>query len=125
TMESYAAMRESHGEYERVHHFERVRYLVGPDQLAIRPKRIGIGVQQLRSSAAMLLEWLRICLRQGWVGGGGRRVAGYPHRPRGMRASVERRRKKLGRTGSDRKGSRPRARARGQPPPAASGDRPF
>jgi hypothetical protein len=84
TMDAYQAMRESHGEYERVHHLERVRYLVGPDQLSIRPKRIGIGVQQLRSSAAMLLEWLRICLRQGWLGRtGGARTTTRP-KPRGQ-----------------------------------------
>jgi hypothetical protein len=121
TMDAYAAMRESHGEYERVHHHERVRYLVGPDQLSIRPKRIGIGVQQLRSSAAMLLEWQRICLRQGWLGRNGRRASGYPHRPRGMQRSLERRRQKLGRTGGTRTADRPQA--RGQPPPAD--DRPF
>jgi hypothetical protein len=68
TMDAYAVMRETHGEYERIHNLERVRYLVGPDQLSIRPKRIGIGTQQLRSSAAVFLEWLRICLRQGWIG---------------------------------------------------------
>jgi hypothetical protein len=78
TMDAYAVMRETHGEYERIHNLERVRYLVGPDQLSIRPKRIGIGTQQLRSSAAVFLEWLRICLRQGWIGRKGRHASGRP-----------------------------------------------
>ena len=84
---AYAAMRETHGEYERVHHFPRVRYLVGPDTLSDRPKRIGSAWQQLRSSAAMFLEWLRICLRQGWVGRGGPRAEARPLAAASLRAS--------------------------------------
>ena len=48
-----------------------------------------IGCQQLRSSAALLLEWLRICLRQGWVGRRGRKAGGVGYRSRGMLKSVE------------------------------------
>jgi len=124
TSEAYGAMRESHGEYERIHHLERVRYLVAPDQLAIRTKRIGIGVQQLRSSAAMFLEWLRICMRQGWIGRKGRRAAGHPHRPGDMLTNVAARRRKLGRTGGDRRKPGPRPRPRAQPPPRDD-DYPF
>ena len=128
TEELYAAMRETHGEYERAHHFTRVRYLVGPDTLSDRPKRIGSAWQQLRSSAALFLEWLRICMRQGWVGRGGPRAEGRPHRPRRLLASVARRRQKLGRTGGGRV-ARTRAHARGHPPsaddPSPADERPF
>jgi len=31
------------------------------------PKRIGIEWQQLRASAALLIEWTRICHREGWL----------------------------------------------------------
>jgi Transposase DDE domain len=124
TADAYAAMRETHGEYERVHAFQRTRYRVGPDTLSTRPKRIGIGCQQLRSSAALFLEWLRICLRQGWVGRNGRRAAGHPTRPRGMSASIARRRRHLGRSGGGRVSERTRAKSRGHPPPTAD-DRPF
>lgn len=29
----------------------------------------GLGVQQLRASVALVIEWLTICHRQGWLGG--------------------------------------------------------
>jgi hypothetical protein len=123
TTDAYAAMRESHGEYERVHHAQRVRYRVGGDSLATRPKRIGIGTQQLRSSAGLFLEWLRICLRQGWIGRNGRHAPGRPRRLRGMSSHVAGKRKKLGRTGGGRAAKRTRAQSRGHPPPAD--DSPF
>lgn len=40
---------------------------VAPDDLGIRPKRRGIRWQQLRASAALVVEWLRICAGQGWL----------------------------------------------------------
>lgn len=40
--------------------------MVAPDCLALRPKRPGIAWQQLRSSAAVLIEWLRVLRRAGW-----------------------------------------------------------
>ena len=108
TTDAYAAMRETHFDYERIHHFQRVRYRVGPDTLATRPKRIGIGCQQLRSSAAMLLETLFICLRQGWIGRQGAPCERLPAPTRGMRSSIARRRQKLGRTGGGRSGAKAR-----------------
>jgi len=80
--------------------------------------------QQLRSSAARFLEWLRICIRQGWIGRNGRKASGHLHRPRGMLVSLARRRQKLGLTGGARKLNPTRAKARGQPPPADDA-RPF
>jgi hypothetical protein len=62
----------SHSEYERVHDLNRDRYRIGPDCLALRPKRTGAAWQQLRASAAAVIEWLRVCFRQGWLGQKGR-----------------------------------------------------
>lgn len=68
TEPAYAAYRQAHQTYERVHHHQRQRYKVAGDTHAIRPKRIGVGCQQLRANAAGLIEWLRICHREGWLG---------------------------------------------------------
>jgi hypothetical protein len=68
TTEAYHALRKSHANYERTHRHWRQRYRVGPDTVALRPCRRGIGWQQLRADAALLCEWLRICWREGWLG---------------------------------------------------------
>lgn len=64
----YHELRQSHGRYEAVHDWWRDRYSVGADNLANRPKMRGIGAHKLRASAAMLIEWLRICKIEGWLG---------------------------------------------------------
>jgi hypothetical protein len=66
TEEAYAAMRVSHQSYEHKHRDLRIQYLVAPDCLALRPKRPGMAWQQLRSSAAVFVEWLRVMQRAGW-----------------------------------------------------------
>ncbi len=63
--EAYAAMRVSHQSCEHKHRDLRIQYLVAPDCLALRPKRPGMAWQQLRASAAMLIEWLRVFQRGG------------------------------------------------------------
>jgi hypothetical protein len=68
----YAILTEARSEYERIHDLNRDRYKIGPDCLALRPKRIGAAWQQLRVSAATVIEWLRVCFRQGWLGKSGR-----------------------------------------------------
>ena len=68
TEEAYLALRHSHDHYEKVHWNWRDRWLVGPDSNTIRPRRRGIACQQLRAQAALLLEWLIVCWRQGWLG---------------------------------------------------------
>jgi hypothetical protein len=66
TEDAYAAMRVSHQSYEHKHRDLRIQYLVAPDCLALRPKRPGMAWQQLRASAALLIEWLRVLQRAGW-----------------------------------------------------------
>lgn len=63
----YLALRNSHDRYERVHHHWRVRWRSGADDHALRPKRRGRECQQLRASAALLIEWLMICWREAWL----------------------------------------------------------
>jgi hypothetical protein len=55
--------------HERSHRHWRERYLVAGDTLANRPKRRGLAVQRLRATGALLIEWLRICARHGWLPG--------------------------------------------------------
>jgi hypothetical protein len=64
----YQELLASHGRYERVHHHWRERYRVAGNDVANRPKRIGRKWQQLRANAALLVEWLRIAWREGWLG---------------------------------------------------------
>ena len=64
----YHELKTSHSQYERVHRHWRDRYLVAGENLDTRPKRRGIGVQELRAQAALLVEWLRISWREGWLG---------------------------------------------------------
>jgi hypothetical protein len=64
----YQELLASHSRYERVHHHWREHYLVAGNDVANRPKRIGIKWQQLRANAALLVEWLGIAWRQGWLG---------------------------------------------------------
>ena len=68
TEEAYLALRHSHGHYEKAHWRWRDQWLVGPDSVTNRPRRRGIACQQLRGQAALLLEWLVVCWRQGWLG---------------------------------------------------------
>jgi hypothetical protein len=67
TSETYLALRDSHDRYERVHHHWRTRYRVGADDHALRPKRRGRACQQLRANAALVIEWLIILWREGWL----------------------------------------------------------
>jgi hypothetical protein len=67
TTPTYLALRHSHDRYERVHNHWRFRYRVASDDHALRPKRRGLDCQQLRANAALLLEWLILCWREGWL----------------------------------------------------------
>lgn len=82
TEEAYAAMRTSHQNYEHVHNDLRTRYLVSPNSLAIRPKRIGIGVHRLRAAAALFIEWVRLMTTVGRFGR--RNYATKTTSPKGM-----------------------------------------
>jgi hypothetical protein len=55
------------------HHWRR-RYAVAGNAFAERPKRRqSVTCQALRAAAGLLVEWLRICIRHGWLGSHRRR----------------------------------------------------
>jgi hypothetical protein len=68
TSEVYLALRNAGKHHEAPHQYWRSRYGVAGDSTDTRPKRRGIGWQQLRSNAALVVEWLRILHRMGWLG---------------------------------------------------------
>lgn len=55
-------------EYERIHHLQRVRNNDGGDHHINRPRKVGIGWQQLRASASILIDWILAAERRGWLG---------------------------------------------------------
>ena len=65
----YSQMRHAQSAYERVHGHTRRRYATSGRDPIVRDPRRGIGWQKLRAHAAMLLDWLGICARQGWLDG--------------------------------------------------------
>jgi hypothetical protein len=72
----YHAVRKSHEHCERVFRHWRDRYGVAGKNADTRLKRPGLPFQQLRASAALAIEWFRICLRYGWLGSPRRRALG-------------------------------------------------
>lgn len=92
TDELFCELSAARGLHERAHRHWRERYLVAGDTLANRPKRRGLGVQRLRAAAALLIEWLRICARHGWLPGHTRRYRAPLKR---LRDAARRRRSEL------------------------------
>jgi hypothetical protein len=64
----YHELKESHKSYEGVHDYWRDRYRVAADNLANRPKAVGLGWHRLRANVACLVDWLRIAAKNGWLG---------------------------------------------------------
>ena len=77
TSETYMALRTAGLHYEGPHQYWRSRYGVAGDSSDTRPKRRGRAWQQLRANAAMVVEWLGILHRMGWLGSA-RRVKRAP-----------------------------------------------
>lgn len=67
TDEVYWQLRHTHSNFERVHVERIARYTVGGRDTASRTKRLGLNAQRVRLRCAQLLDWLRICLRYGWI----------------------------------------------------------
>ena len=59
----------THSMFERVHMLWRKRWNVGGNEVYSRPKRFGIGCQSLRAQTAVLIEWMLICWREGFLTG--------------------------------------------------------
>lgn len=82
----YQAVRKSHQTVEGVFTHWRARYGVAGKNADTRMKRPGLPFQQLRASAALAIEWFRICLRYGWLGSARRRPYGQVRTTRAVRA---------------------------------------
>ncbi|MGA2927813.1 MAG: hypothetical protein ABSG43_17810 [Solirubrobacteraceae bacterium] len=63
----YQALEVQTFQYERVHRFARQRNDSGADNPTLRPKRKGVGWQQLRADATVLSDWVKACFHQGWL----------------------------------------------------------
>jgi len=70
----YAALNTMRGKFEQVHEHSRVWFRSGGKSLRDRPRRIGIKAHQLRANAAVLVEWIWVLVRQGWLGSRSERV---------------------------------------------------
>lgn len=66
--ELYYAVRKLHGRFENIFDHWRDRYCAAGKNASSRLKRLGVEPQLARSRAGLMLEWIRICLRHGWVG---------------------------------------------------------
>jgi hypothetical protein len=66
--EAFAAMSIRQKNLEGPHDDWRDHYGVAGNSLKTRPKRIGMAWQQLRATAALVLEWLWVHARMGWTG---------------------------------------------------------
>lgn len=75
--ELYMSLRDHNLNFERIHHHFRQRYNVGANDTVHRPKRRGIKWQQLRANAAVVIEWLLILWREGWLGSARRNKGAY------------------------------------------------
>jgi hypothetical protein len=65
--ERYHALKKAGENKERNWYHWRARYTVAGKNVDTRPKRPGLAWQELRASAALFLEWFRLCLRHGWL----------------------------------------------------------
>jgi len=78
TTEVYGALRQRRESMEHVHTEWRDRYKCGGKASGDRLRRLGLRPQQLRSNAALLIEWMWTLTRQGWMGDARARVEATP-----------------------------------------------
>lgn len=74
TSEIYSAVYGQIQPAERAHEQMRALFGVGGKTLRERIRRIGRPAQQLRANAALLLQWVIVMARQGWLGNRPERV---------------------------------------------------
>ena len=81
---------DAHQNMEGVFAAWRERYKVAGNDLGSRiRRRAGVSAQNLRASAALLLEWFRINLRHGWMGSHHRRNSRTPSERTGGLAALD------------------------------------
>lgn len=76
--ETYHALGDMSKSMEHVFRHWRDRYGVAGNNPDTRPRRPGMGWQELRASAALLVEWFCLSLRHGWLGSHRRRNTEQP-----------------------------------------------
>ena len=91
----YNVLRAQLGLLEHVHEDWRTWFRSGGKSLRERQRRMGLACQQLRASAALLIERVWVLLRQGWIGRRRtERAVAVPLGDKGRFASLMRRRRK-------------------------------
>ena len=69
TEERYHALKNAHKNMEHVFHHQRKRYRTDGNDETGKLKRFGMAAHALRVEVARMLEWFRLSLRFGWIGG--------------------------------------------------------
>lgn len=95
TSTTYGVVRGAVNGNERAHEFMREHFAVGGKTLRERPRRIGIACQQMRSDAALVITWLLVLQRQGWLERGVERAAVQPMPIGGYTKGVRSQRRRL------------------------------
>jgi hypothetical protein len=106
----YRALSRARNQLERGHNLMRRRYNIAASDLRERPRRLGAGARHLRALSGMVVDWLRICIRHGWLGSGP--PLGAPRQPFPVPELKE------PAPATRRKKRRARSKARGAAPPA-------
>lgn len=65
--QTYVALHRAHFDKEVAHHLARQRFCVGSNALPHRTMAKGLQVLQFRANVAVLVEWLRVHIRMGWI----------------------------------------------------------
>jgi hypothetical protein len=65
----YGVLRDMHQAFERTHHMFRTRFSSGMKSTTKRPRRVGLGWQQLRASAGAMIQWLWVLMNLKWLDG--------------------------------------------------------
>lgn len=95
TTEAYQALRNSHSNYEKTHWRWRDQWLVAPDNPSGRIRRRGRKCHALRANAAMFIEWLLVCYREGWLGNQPRMNENEPFTRSGVREATRLQRSRM------------------------------
>jgi hypothetical protein len=113
----YRALYRARGQFERGHNQMRRRYNVAASDIGERSRVLGAGARHQRTLSAMLVDWIRICLRHGWIGPGpllgAKRIPFVVPPLKEPSPDTERKRKR-----EAKKRRRPRTRRKTKPPPS-------
>jgi len=118
TSEVYSALRSQMSVREHAHEDYRTYFRSGGKNLRERQRRKGVECQQLRANAAILIQWIWLLVRQGWLGSRPERDNVSEIRSGGYLERMRTRRAKAGLLGGSYPA--PRAIRAGSAPPIAA-----